>query len=64
MGQYTIQTTAEERRGLRLGEGVEMKTFLPEEIFEKLRLVPYDAFALWLHADRSRFTASEVCSRS
>lgn len=61
---YTIQTTAEERRSLRLGEGAAMKTLLPEEIFGKLRLVPYDAFALWLHAKRSRFTASEVCGRS
>ena len=61
---YTIQTTAEERRSLRLGEGAAMKTLLPEEIFGKLRLVPYDAFALWLHAKRSRFTTSEVCGRS
>jgi 8-oxo-dGTP pyrophosphatase MutT (NUDIX family) len=36
--------------GLRLAEGSEMRAFLPSEILNLPRVVPYDSFAIWLHA--------------
>jgi 8-oxo-dGTP pyrophosphatase MutT (NUDIX family) len=36
--------------GLVLGEGAEMRAFSPGEILSVARVVPYDAFAIWLHA--------------
>lgn len=36
--------------GLRLAEGTEMRSFLPPEILNLPRVVPYDSFAIWLHA--------------
>ena len=40
--------------GLKLNEGAALKSFTPEEICKDLRAVPYDAFAVWLHATRSK----------
>jgi 8-oxo-dGTP pyrophosphatase MutT (NUDIX family) len=36
--------------GLSLGEGSAMRAFLPVEILNCPRVVPYDSFAIWLHA--------------
>ena len=43
---------------LRLGEGQEMKVFGASELLSMQRVVPYDAFAIWMHAtkDEVRFT--------
>ena len=35
---------------LTLGEGVEMRLFRASEILLGHRVVPYDAFAIWMHA--------------
>ncbi|MGH7015086.1 MAG: NUDIX domain-containing protein [Stellaceae bacterium] len=40
--------------GLRLAEGSEFGAFTTREALGGLRLTPYDAFALWLHANQAR----------
>jgi 8-oxo-dGTP pyrophosphatase MutT (NUDIX family) len=40
--------------GLRLGEGADIAAFAAEEALQDLRMVPYDAFALWMHHNRGR----------
>ena len=40
--------------GLRLGEGADIAAFPAQHALEKLRMVPYDAFALWMHHNRNR----------
>ena len=39
---------------LVLGEGSAMKAFDAHDLLTRERVVPYDAFAIWLHATRSR----------
>jgi len=46
--------------GFVLGEGVEMRLFKPEQILMKDRVVPYDSFAIWLHAFQHRLTPASV----
>jgi 8-oxo-dGTP pyrophosphatase MutT (NUDIX family) len=41
-----------------LGEGAGMRAFTVAEILGELRVVPYDAFALWMHANRVPFSAA------
>lgn len=45
-------------RHLRLGEGQEMRVFPASELLSMQRVVPYDSFAIWMHATRDtvRFT--------
>lgn len=38
--------------GLRLGEGRAVEALALEQVFDGRPLVPYDGFALWLHAQR------------
>jgi 8-oxo-dGTP pyrophosphatase MutT (NUDIX family) len=40
--------------GLRLGEGADIKAFPVDQALQDLRMVPYDAFALWMHHNRAR----------
>jgi 8-oxo-dGTP pyrophosphatase MutT (NUDIX family) len=40
--------------GLRLQEGADIAAFPAQHALEKLRMVPYDAFALWMHHNRER----------
>lgn len=35
---------------LQLGEGREFRAFTDRELLDQARVVPYDAFAVWLHA--------------
>ena len=42
---------------LRLGEGAGFEFFTRDELLALPRLAPYDAFALWFHANQSRLTA-------
>jgi 8-oxo-dGTP pyrophosphatase MutT (NUDIX family) len=39
---------------LRLGEGADVAAFAADEALQDLRMVPYDAFALWMHHNRER----------
>jgi 8-oxo-dGTP pyrophosphatase MutT (NUDIX family) len=38
-------------RNLSLGEGTEMRLFTSRQILTAARVVPFDAFAIWLHAE-------------
>jgi len=51
---YVIPMAPAEQQQLILHEGRAMQAFAGEEMFSKLRLTPYDAFALLLHHARSR----------
>lgn len=51
---YEIQLSADQAAGLRLAEGSELRAFTAREALGDLRLTPYDAFALWMHANRAR----------
>ena len=39
-----------------LHEGAQFKAFTGAEILTQQRVTPYDAFAVWLHLNQSRFT--------
>jgi 8-oxo-dGTP pyrophosphatase MutT (NUDIX family) len=51
---FTVPILAAELGNLRLHEGAAMHAFAPAEIFDALRVTPYDSFALWLHHARGR----------
>jgi 8-oxo-dGTP pyrophosphatase MutT (NUDIX family) len=38
---------------LVLGEGTKMQTFAARELLTRTRVVPFDAFAIWMHAARN-----------
>jgi hypothetical protein len=43
---------------LVLHEGADMRVFAGPEALTRIRLTPYDAFALYLHYSRARLTKS------
>ena len=47
---YVVRLESSELSQLRLGEGRELSTFTARELFAQPRVVPFDAFAVWLHA--------------
>ena len=47
---FEIQISSSLLGSLVLGEGSAMRTFAAAEILNLPRVVPYDSFALWLHA--------------
>jgi 8-oxo-dGTP pyrophosphatase MutT (NUDIX family) len=49
---YTVALTVSRISDLVLGEGAAMKAFTAHELLNMDRVVPYDAFAIWLHATR------------
>jgi len=51
---YVMPVTAAEQKRLVLHEGRAVQAFTGEEILHKLRVTPYDAFALFLHHARNR----------
>jgi 8-oxo-dGTP pyrophosphatase MutT (NUDIX family) len=51
---YTVALPAAKLPELILGEGAAMKAFTATEALTQARMVPYDAFAIWLHATRPR----------
>jgi 8-oxo-dGTP pyrophosphatase MutT (NUDIX family) len=48
---YEVILDDDALRGLFLGEGVEMRLFTARQILMAPRVVPFDAFAIWLHAE-------------
>jgi 8-oxo-dGTP pyrophosphatase MutT (NUDIX family) len=52
---YEVRANADELAAMQLGEGREMRLFEAGEVLG-LKLVPYDAFALFLHVNRARIT--------
>jgi 8-oxo-dGTP pyrophosphatase MutT (NUDIX family) len=51
---YRIAMTAREAEKMVLGEGSEMRVFTASGILALPRLVPYDAFAIWLDATQRK----------
>ncbi len=51
---YRVAVTDQLTKTMVLGEGREMRAFMAKEILNLPRLVPYDAFAIWLDATRSK----------
>lgn len=51
---YEVPIPSERVGRLILGEGADLRLFTAEELAAGLKVVPYDAFALWLHAHRAR----------
>ena len=48
-----VPVTAAALKSVVLGEGSDLRTFSAKEILAMPRVVPYDAFAIWLHATRA-----------
>jgi len=55
---YLVSLPAAKLPELRLGEGREMRAFTARELHMQQRVVPYDAFAVWLHATQQLPAAS------
>lgn len=53
---YLVPLSRREHAGLVLHEGADLGLFTMREILSRLRLAPYDAFVMWLYANRRRFT--------
>ena len=47
---YEVSVSIATFESMVLGEGADMRAFPAAEIMTKLRVVPYDGFAVWLHA--------------
>ena len=47
---YIVPITCSELSELRLGEGSEYKALSTGDLLLQSRVVPYDAFAIWMHA--------------
>jgi 8-oxo-dGTP pyrophosphatase MutT (NUDIX family) len=50
---YEVPIRAEILPKLRLREGAEMRAFAASDILTRPRVVPYDSFAIWLHASQA-----------
>jgi 8-oxo-dGTP pyrophosphatase MutT (NUDIX family) len=51
---FEVPVEAAQLREAVLGEGSDMRAFSAREILSMPRVVPYDAFAIWMHAVRAR----------
>ena len=47
---YLVRLDSNELNRLQLGEGRELRVFTATALLAQPRVVPYDAFAVWLHA--------------
>jgi 8-oxo-dGTP pyrophosphatase MutT (NUDIX family) len=57
---YAVTLPQSGLEGLVLGEGADLQAFEAQRLLAMPRLVPYDAFALWMHHARGRI-ASPGC---
>jgi len=55
---YAVTLPQADLTGLVLGEGADLAAFEPERLLAMPRVVPYDAFALWMHHARGRLASS------
>jgi 8-oxo-dGTP pyrophosphatase MutT (NUDIX family) len=53
---YEVLTTHAAFSRMVLHEGAAMQAFTGADILQEPRVTPYDAFAIWLHCRRSRFS--------
>jgi len=51
---FEIRLPATDLSAMQLGEGADIGAFAAEEALGRLRLTPYDAYALWMHHNRAR----------
>ncbi len=51
---FTVRLGADEEQALRLGEGRAMRALSDRQMLDAPNLIPYDAFALFLHARGAR----------
>jgi len=52
---YVVPVSEREFGAFKLREGRAFEALTPSDILLKLRVTPYDAFAIWLHYARKRF---------
>lgn len=57
---FIAQVTDAQIPNIRLGEGSAFQWFSPADALANLRLVPYDAFALWMWQARNRIGPKEM----
>ena len=55
---YAVTLPQTDLRGLVLGEGADLAAFEAESLLAMPRVVPYDAFALWMYHARGRIASS------
>ena len=60
---YTVLITEAQVRRLVLHEGQRVEAFDSKVVFEQLALVPYDAFALFLHFAKDRIDGEGVTDK-
>ena len=53
---YVVPVSDQEFSQFVLHEGADFKAFTGVEILTQPRVTPYDAFAIWLHMNQSRFS--------
>jgi ADP-ribose pyrophosphatase YjhB (NUDIX family) len=61
---YEVSMKASNMAQLVLREGAGMMAFTASEILSEGRVVPYDGFALWLHANRQAFASDQFRTES
>ncbi len=52
---YVVPVTAQSFSRFVLHEGAEVRAFTGAELLTQPRVTPYDAFAIWMHLNRTRF---------
>jgi 8-oxo-dGTP pyrophosphatase MutT (NUDIX family) len=56
---YAVTLPQADLDGLVLGEGADLAAFEAESLLALPRIVPYDAFAVWMHHARGRIAAGD-----
>lgn len=56
---YEVHLSERQLADLCLGEGSAFRSFSASEALSSIRLVPYDAFGLWMHFSQHRLTPLE-----
>jgi 8-oxo-dGTP pyrophosphatase MutT (NUDIX family) len=51
---YVVSINCNKLSLLQLGEGREFRAFTADELLTQSRVVPYDAFAVWMHATQHK----------
>lgn len=52
---YTVRLPDDAASTLVLGEGAALSAFAADDLLTQYRVVPYDAFAIWMHTSARRF---------
>jgi len=53
-GVFDVVRDSANLSAMQLGEGADIGAFTAEEALGRVRLTPYDAYALWMHHNRAR----------